>query len=81
MTVAELIKSLQQCPPDAEVLTSDNEQGHISNPAVYLLDAWKGPRYEGGRDEIETEKRLMRGREPNCKAVVISHFGEEGELL
>lgn len=81
MTVDELIAKLQKCPPDATVLTSDGETGHVDAPDVYLMDAWKGPRFPGGRDGVETEKHLMQGHEPNCKVVVISHFGEEGELL
>lgn len=81
MNVSELIEKLQRCPQDAQVLTSDNESGHENDPEVWLVDAWLGESYPGGREEVRTDARQLRTYGPNCKAVVISHFGEDGERL
>lgn len=81
MTVAELIGKLSKCPQDAKVFTSDNEMGHMDDPSVYLLDAFFGSAYSGGSERWFTEERDLRDRVPNRKAVVISHFYEDGERL
>jgi len=81
VTVGELIEKLQKCPPAAHVLTSDSEFGHDDDPDVWLMDAFFGPTYPGGPGRLITEEWHMRDWEPNCKAVVISHFEEHGEQL
>jgi hypothetical protein len=81
MTVAELIEKLQRCPQDAEVFTSDAESGHWDDPGAYLVDAWFGATHPGGRQEVHTTGWELKSQGPNCKAVVISRFGEDGEQL
>lgn len=81
MTVVELIEKLQRCPQDAEVLTSDSELGHDSETDVWLVDAWLGERDPGGRKEVHTDDWRLRTHGANCKAVVISRWGEDGERL
>lgn len=76
MTRDELIEKLQRCPADAEIFTSDGESGHWDDPSVYLVDAWRGQPYPGASERVDTELFRGRGHEPNCKAVVISRFGE-----
>ncbi len=81
MTTAQLIEKLQRCPRDAQVFVSDSESGHDRDLDVYLVDAWLSEGYPGDREVVYTDDRRVRTHGANCKAVVISQWGEEGELL
>lgn len=83
VTVAELIGKLSKCPPDAEVFTSDGESGHMRYVGAWLVDAFRGRRLPDMREKVYTddERWWRREHEPNCRAVVISHFSEDGEEL
>jgi len=87
MTVAELIAKLQKAPPDALILGSDNELGHVDNIDAYLFNgrvyrfSRSTPYLSFDSDPYDMERKHERIDERPQTFVILSTFGEDGESL